>query len=944
MLLDRKNKLVIVSALFICCSFIFRNAFCNALSDTIQLRINIEQGKNLFKENPDSSFVLWQKGLKICQDNIGKNNNQEFFMQKSASLYRAIGTYYQTKQNFNRALNNFQQSLQISIQINYTEIIYKCYKSLGSLFENISDPNCKLKSDVCLRQSQLKAENFYRKGLALTIKNNNQSETASFYKLIAYIKINLNLPDSASAYFNKAITIQKSLKENESLLSTYNDLIYVYQVNSDIANAIATWKKYIITAKELKDPSSIAIAYFNLGALFFDKGNIPLALDNYYNALKIREEIKDNNGVATLYNVLGILYKSQNDLKKAYDFHDKALKKYQNLNDKQGIAYTLNNIGNIYDEFGEKDCKGNHKDCLYKGQLKALDFYKKSVVLLEEINDTKGIAYALNNIGSIYSQIGDPDCKPNGSKNCILNGQKLALPYLLKGLKLKEELGDKQGTAYSLNNIGEVYSKMGNNSLAAQYLNKSLELAKELGFPENIRNSSELLYLLYKKQNNYFEALQMHELFISMRDSLNNLSTQKESVKKEFQYQYEKKAAADSIKNEHEQSIKNAQIDAQKAKLKQEQTLRYTLYGGLFLMILFAGFIFNRFKVTQKQKRIIEQQKGEVENQKREVEKQHEIAESRRIIAEEQKEVIEKQKHEVEEKQKEITDSIHYASRIQRAMLTSNTYITNVLGEQGSEHFLFYQPKDIVSGDFYWALSIPPVPGWDLHTNDTKFKNNETQSDLFYLCTADCTGHGVPGAFMSLLNIGFLNAVILEKYIKLPHEILDHQRNEIIKALNPTGTENSKDGMDCVLYCIDYNKMLLHIAAANNPLWLIRKMEEGEHLNEEEKIETFNQYKLLEFKPNKMPVGLSGQEEKKFKGDIVEIKRGDIIYTFTDGFADQFGGEKGKKFMYKPFKQLLLANCEKSMELQQEILKNTINNWMNKVDQIDDILVIGVKI
>ena len=924
--------------LFISLAFAQENKEFIALkTDTDRVGYYLDYGKKIFQTSPDSALLLWQKGLTICQ----RNASNKQFLKKEALLNKAIGAYYQTKGQFNLAYSHYQKGLNTCLKNNLTDVALACYRNIGLLQENLKAPNCKTN---CEMEGQKQAEITYRKALFFAINKKDKKEEASFYKSIAYVKINLNLLDSAEIYFKKAINIQYLIHETENLLSTYNDLIYVYQQKGETDKSLNTWKEFIICALKLKDEASVSEAYFNIGALYYDKGNIPAALENYFKALQVKEKNKDVSGKATLLNTLGILYKTQSDTKKAYDYHTQALSIYKNLNDEKGIAYTLNNIGNIYDEFGDESCKGNKKECLIRGQLKALDYYKQSLELLKKIGDSKGMGYALNNVGSIYSQLGDPNCKPIGSDACVKSGQQIALTYLLEGLKYKQEIGDKQGIAFSLNNIGSAYSKLGDAKKATRYLNEALSISNQLGFPENIRNSSELLYKVYKKEQNYCKALQMHELYMAMRDSINNSNTQKESVRKQFQYQYEKKATADSIKNEHEQSIKNAQIVAQNAKLKQEKTMRYALYGGLFLMILFAGFIFNRFKVTQKQKGIIEQQKTEVEKQKKEVEKQHEIAESRRIIAEDQKEVIEKQKHEVEEKQKEITDSIHYASRIQRAMLTSNTYITNVLGEQGSEHFLFYQPKDIVSGDFYWALSIPPVPGWDLHTSDIKFKNNETRSDIFYLCTADCTGHGVPGAFMSLLNIGFLNAVILEKYIKLPHEILDHQRKEIIKALNPTGTENSKDGMDCVLYCIDYNKMLLHVAAANNPLWLIRKLEEHELINKDEKIEHYNNYKLLEFKPNKMPVGLSGQEDKKFKGDIVEIKRGDLIYTFTDGFADQFGGEKGKKFMYKAFKQLLLANCEKSMETQKEILENTINNWMSEVDQIDDILVIGVKI
>jgi serine phosphatase RsbU (regulator of sigma subunit) len=270
------------------------------------------------------------------------------------------------------------------------------------------------------------------------------------------------------------------------------------------------------------------------------------------------------------------------------------------------------------------------------------------------------------------------------------------------------------------------------------------------------------------------------------------------------------------------------------------------------------------------------------------------------------KENISIQKREIEHKQKEIIDSINYASRIQRAMLTSEEYISKHLY---AEYFIFYQPKDIVSGDFYWAASTG---------SDT---NNK-----FYIATADCTGHGVPGAFMSLLNINFLNENLLERGIKDPASILNEQRKEIIKALNPTGTENSKDGMDCVLCSFDIEGNKLEFAASNNPVWIIRNDE------------------VLVFKADKMPVGKGENNERSFTLQSVQLEKGDVVYTFTDGYADQFGGERGKKFMYKQLQQLLLANHKFSMKDQKEILASTINNWIGDEEQVDDMLIIGVRI
>jgi serine phosphatase RsbU (regulator of sigma subunit) len=234
-------------------------------------------------------------------------------------------------------------------------------------------------------------------------------------------------------------------------------------------------------------------------------------------------------------------------------------------------------------------------------------------------------------------------------------------------------------------------------------------------------------------------------------------------------------------------------------------------------------------------------------------------------------------------------------------MLTSESYFDEYLK---SEYFILYKPKDIVAGDFYWA----------------QFAHNK-----FYIATADCTGHGVPGAFMSLLNIGFLNENVIERGIKEPSLILDEQRKKIIKALNPKGNENSKDGMDCILCVFDFAKMQLDFAAANNPLWIIRDNE------------------LLEFKADKQPVGLHNHDMLPFTQQTVQLQKGDIVYTATDGFADQFSDSQ-KKMTKKRFKEQLLAATNLPMNEQKEKLDAFFETWKGITEQIDDVLVIGIKI
>lgn len=322
----------------------------------------------------------------------------------------------------------------------------------------------------------------------------------------------------------------------------------------------------------------------------------------------------------------------------------------------------------------------------------------------------------------------------------------------------------------------------------------------------------------------------------------------------------------------------------------------------LYILIIGGGlYITHRWRTGTflREKELLEEK---VKIRTEQLVNQTEVAESQRIIADTQREIAETQKQLVQEKAKEITDSIHYAKRIQTALLTSHDYIQEHIPD---EHFVLFKPKDIVSGDFYWALH---------HKNK------------FYIATCDCTGHGVPGAFMSMLNISFLNKVILERGIIEPHEIINHVRDEIISALNPKGSkEISMDGMDAVLCCYDFENMKLTFSSANNVLWLVRNNE------------------LIEFKADKMPVGKYSEAMSPFTLQTINLMKGDVIYTSTDGFPDQLG-RNDKKIMKKNLKEQLLAIHTKPMVEQREYLNAFFENWKGTIEQVDDVCVVGIRI
>ncbi len=280
---------------------------------------------------------------------------------------------------------------------------------------------------------------------------------------------------------------------------------------------------------------------------------------------------------------------------------------------------------------------------------------------------------------------------------------------------------------------------------------------------------------------------------------------------------------------------------------------------------------------------------------------------------------LEVQKQEIELQNYEITAGINYASKIQNALLPSDKIRYSLL----PQHFIIWIPKTIVSGDFYWIK-----------------KFNST----IISAVVDCTGHGVPGAFMSLLGIAFLNEIVKKDNVKKPDFILNNLRKQLKNSLGQTGIDGEpKDGMDVSLISIDFDSKKLYYAGANNSIYLIRKKDKPQINLQKIKKTSANNFILTQIIHDAMPIGIY-HVEKNFTMHTVDILEGDLIYAFTDGYIDQFGGENDKKFKSKQFKKLLLNNCQDSLKKQKQTILTTFKEWKGRNEQVDDILIMGIKI
>ena len=587
-------------------------------------------------------------------------------------------------------------------------------------------------------------------------------------------------------------------------------------------------------------------------------------------ALSLSENLNIKLWISTSMNNMGHIYTFRGDYKNGLKYYLSSLKLREEINDKRGVAKSLNNIGTV--QFYQGNPEG------------AIEYFLKALKILQELNDPLGVAGCSNNIGGILRMQKKLD---------------KALGYFMKALKIAEEIDDKKSRGAALNNIAAIYYDQDNFEKAVEYLFRSLKIKEEAGDKRGIILSMSSLGTAYRQMGNIQKALEYHKrslfiakeigskpLLITCYENLAGDYEKQNNYKKAFDYYKIYSGIKDTIFNEesskqiaemqtkYESEKKQKQIEIQNLKLNKQELeltrnriLQYTLAGGVLMLILLSYFVYSRYRLKQK--------------------------------ANEQ----------LAEKNKEITDSIFYAKCIQEALLP----LTEEIKDKLPNSFILFKPKDIVSGDFYWFANI-----------------GRDGVSSYIIAAVDCTGHGVPGAFMSMLGNAYLNEIVNEKGITKPSEILEKLKGEIIKSLKQkSGIGERQDGMDIALCNLEFLDgqagIKLQYSGANNPLFVVRNGQ------------------LMETMADRQPIGIY-VDSKPFTNHILDLQKDDIIYIFSDGYIDQFGGPQAKKYMIKRFKQLLLDIQDKNMQQQKEHLDKTIEDWKGSEGQVDDILVIGIKV
>lgn len=639
-----------------------------------------------------------------------------------------------------------------------------------------------------------------------------------------------------------------------------------------------------IKQKRIKNTYLKALALYQLGInknIEFDNAG---ALSYLKEAADCAFSINNYELAGDIYFRMGECYIMESDYNNALEAYGKSVANCRKSNDEMTLSSDFAAIGEIYMQ------KGDYKKS-YKNLYESVEIAKRTNYAYQEAY-TYGILGALTELDSNFTKsleyleasnrIYESFLKKEHQGEILLNklnigSVNISMGNFREGMKILKEVNNQVTEeepalkAEVLCVMADAEFRQGHLQPAQESVERALLISRGKEIMDNVRDDYKLLYKIFERKGQFKEAFRYHKLFTELDDSLTN----KTQIKKFAELENEIKE--NQLRSDHDktETLLRSEKMQKENELKRQRVTNIITGVGLILVLIFSIFIYRSLKENKRKTKIISEQKKEVEIQKA---------------------IIEDQK-------KEVLDSIQYAKRIQEAILPSDDNIKTVFPDS----FVCYKPKDIVAGDFYWLVE---------------------SENYFLIAAADCTGHGVPGAMVSVVCSNALNRAAKELSLDEPGLILDKVREMIIETFIK-GDNDVKDGMDISLLAVprkwDEGGLKIKWAGANNPLWYI------------------SENKLHEIKGNKQPVGTFIKQEK-FCTVTLDLKRGDELFLITDGFADQFGGPKGKKFKYQQLKETLLVNSSLGMQQQKEILNRVFEDWKGNLAQIDDVTIIGIRL
>ncbi len=870
-----------------------------------------------------------------------------------SGLYRRIGDDYSVKLMQDSAIYYFSKSLVIEEKAKRHDKIASCFDKLATSY--------------WLKNDTLKTITCYESSLKHYTLNKDTLEVKNTMGVLIYYFFSLKNKFKGLEFQQRLIELYNTSKDTVGLANYFNDRAAVFMLVNDTLNMFNYYNNAIKTFTSMNDDHGVGLVLLNLGDQYSAQSNFVKSSECFYKALKIFQEEKKDAQIYSAFYSIGGLYEKVANFTKALEFYKKAMLLSEKLKDKNTMANSYNAVGWAYKNLNNYE--------------QALPFYIKSMQMYEQLNDHSQIAYPYGNLGIVYNKFGQYD---------------KAIEYSSKALEIFQISNAVSGISESYNNIGNAYRGLGDYKKSISFLLKSMALTINSPYERfELANSFEGLSNTYEKLGDFKNAYSYHKRFTHLKDSLTNQENSERINKIESKIDNEKKQKEIELLSK-DAELKNVELEKQKVVI-------YSFIGGLLLTIILIALILRGYYTNKRTNKKLTEINSEILKQKVELEKLSIVAsetingvvicdpsgkiewfntgytrmlgysleelfenigltlqecsknpdiqnlidtsiqtknsvswdvlnykkngegiwiqstltpivgennvlkklvviESDITKMKEAETNIKNQNILIEEKNKSITDSINYAKRIQSAILPSDSQMKNLL----PEFFVLYKPKDIVSGDFYFYAE----------------KDGEA-----YFAAADCTGHGVPGAFMSVIGSNLLSEIINDKKHKTPGDILQELDLKVMTMLKQQGGDNdTRDGMDISLIRYNPKTHVLGYSSANRPIFLIR----------EQALEVFT--------PSKFPIGNFMIEQKNFTNHEVQLKKGDLLYLFTDGYADQFGGDNSKKFMVKRFQQLLVEIQTKPLNDQKTHLDHTFETWKGDQEQVDDILVVGFMI
>jgi serine phosphatase RsbU (regulator of sigma subunit) len=707
--------------------------------------------------------------------------------------------------------------------------------------------------------------------------------------------------------------LQSYTFEDTTKVNLYIALCKIYSDDVLYRNKVQEYAPPLMQlAKKLNYKRGIAYGYLYTGGGDMERNELPKALANFFEALRLFKLLQDKYAIATCLHRIGLTKTYQEKYDEAIQYMLKAGKMREESGTLLEASNSYNNAGNAYANLGK--------------YVDALTYFFKSLKLREVVHDTMGISISYLNIGNTMFEQNKLDesirylakaLQPiekkedtrlkaviysnMGNTYSTQKKYQLALIYCMKALKISQAIGDQAGIIASYINMAANYASQDKLDEALVYFQKAQALSEEMEDQASLIEVYNGMGKCYEQKNNGEKALDYYTKALNISkeidyrtgilDAYNNLSSINEKLKN-FQKSLEYHKLYSNLKDKllNEEGLKqtaelNTRYETDKKEkeillltkdqqlkdktLKQQGLIRVGLIVGLVLLFSLTFVLYNRYRYKQRANL-----------------------------------QLEKQKEEIQQKNMLITDSIEYARSIQEAILPDDEKLHAFF----PEHFILYKPKATVSGDFYWIAK---------------------KEGAIVCAVADCTGHGIPGAFMSLLGHNILENVIQRDSSVNPGAMLTTLNKEIVARFSKgTKGETVKHGMDIAIISMDMQKKKIQYAGARNSLYLIRE------------------HQLIEIKADKQSTGIVSRDgaEVSYTNQVHDLKENDMLYLFSDGFPDQKGGSEKKKFFYQPFKELLTAVSTLPVADQKQKLNEVITAWMGNGEQIDDILVMGIKV